>query len=417
MSSSALKAVATGQVAAPARTILDYLEHPKVAKGIAAVGGKFMTPERMLSLCINAVKKTPRLMQCDPQSVLGAMMASAALGLEPNTVQQQAFLIPYKKRVKVGNNWEDTFECQFQVGYRGFITLGYRSPHIARFTANAIHDGDHWKHMDGSKAFLEWSMNLANRGSLIGAYSHVELTSGRELACVLPFAEVVKIRSKSETYRTLVAAVDNAENAKDRTKAEGKLADTPWVLWEDDMAAKSAIKKHSKMLPIAVGDSLAAAAAIDDNGDTGTLDLAALADPDAVRDVVENGAELPALKDDASPTLHGSGEAYGTRDRVPAARAEGATDAPVVRQQQRQAATTHQPAQQPRDRPAGMAPGPEDDACWEPSEAEQASIRAREVAEAAGEQQQATQAPAQAPAQPTAAPQARTARRNQAAPE
>jgi recombination protein RecT len=85
MSTQALKAVATGQVAADkAPTIFDYLEHAKVRKGITAVVGKYLRAERMLTLCVNAVKKTPRLLQCDPQSVLGAMMSSAALGLEPS---------------------------------------------------------------------------------------------------------------------------------------------------------------------------------------------------------------------------------------------------------------------------------------------------------------------------------------------
>ena len=134
MSTQTLKAVATGQGSAEkAPTIFDFLEHAKVRKGITAVAGKYLKAERMLTLCVNAVKKTPRLLQCDPQSVLGAMMTSAALGLEPNTAQQQAFLIPYKKRVPPpdgGRHWLETFECQFQIGYRGFITLAYRCPHV-----------------------------------------------------------------------------------------------------------------------------------------------------------------------------------------------------------------------------------------------------------------------------------------------
>ncbi|WP_028998655.1 recombinase RecT [Azohydromonas australica] len=116
MSTQTLKAVATGQGSAEkAPTIFDFLEHTKVRKGITAVAGKYLKAERMLTLCVNAVKKTPRLLQCDPQSVLGAMMTSAALGLEPNTAQQQAFLIPYRKRVPPpdgGRHWVETFECQ-----------------------------------------------------------------------------------------------------------------------------------------------------------------------------------------------------------------------------------------------------------------------------------------------------------------
>mgnify|MGYP000090093164 CR=1 FL=1 len=142
MSKDQLRAAATGQAPQPPKTIFSYLDDPRVKAGIAAVAGKYLTPERMLRLCVMAVKKTPKLAQCDPQTVLGAMMTSAALGLEPNTVQQQAFLIPYNTRRKVGNEWVDHLECQFQIGYRGFLTLMHRSPLIGSCQAEAIHEAD-----------------------------------------------------------------------------------------------------------------------------------------------------------------------------------------------------------------------------------------------------------------------------------
>lgn len=342
MSTTALRAAATGQVQGKPKTILDFLQDKRVADGLTAVAGRLLQPDRLLRLCINAVKKTPKLLECDPQTVLGAMMASAALGLEPNTVQQQAFLIPYKRRAKVGRDWVDVYDCQFQIGARGFITLGYRSPELSKWNARAIHDGDHWKEMDGSRTLLEHSVALKNRGELIGAYSHVLLSSGAELACVLPLDELEKIRSKSETFRSLQYRIANAENDKDRQKAEQALAETPWVMWMDDMAAKSAIKKHAKQLPIAAGEALASAAELDTQSDAGALDLRALTDPDLVRAVVADEEEPPALENKPSEQLEGmSGEAFGATQRqaetVQAAKAERiqrATRAPKQQGQQ-----------------------------------------------------------------------------------
>lgn len=81
---NALRAAATGaapdQARAP-RSIFDLLDDKRTQAGLIAVAGKFLNPERMLRLCTNAVRKTPKLAQCEPASVLGAMMASAALGL------------------------------------------------------------------------------------------------------------------------------------------------------------------------------------------------------------------------------------------------------------------------------------------------------------------------------------------------
>lgn len=301
MTTEQLRAVAT-QTAPRAKTILDYLDDSRVKNGLVAVATKYLTAERVLRLSNNAVRKTPKLLQCDPQTVLGAIMTSTALGLEPNTLLQQAFLIPYKRWMKnAQGKFVAVMECQFQIGYRGFVTLGYRSPHIKQIQFEAIHKGDLFESEQGSKTFLRYAKALDQRGDLIGSFSHVILANGLESACVLPLAEVHKIRSRSETYRTLTAAVEAAKNEAELAKAQQKLADTPWVLWLDDMAAKSAIKKHAKGLPIATQDAILAAADIDTAGDLGQANLRAMADPDLVRTIIEGEEEVPQLENEPAP--------------------------------------------------------------------------------------------------------------------
>lgn len=314
---TALRAVATGQAETKQQGILALLENPKVAKGMAAVAGKYLQPDKMLRLCINAVHKTPDLLKCDPKTVLGAMMASAALDLEPNTVQQQAFLIPYARNKKVGDDWVKVYDCQFQIGARGFRTLAYRSPLIKSLEAEAIRKGDHWKHRVGSQAFLEFEKALTDRGDLIGAFSYARLADGLEIACVLPLEEILKIRGRSETYRALVAGIEKARNDQERARAEAKLAETPWVMWLDDMAAKSATKKHAKQLPLDAAPQLAVAAGLDDRADAGELNLGALTDPDLVREVRDGVVEAPAaaLTDDRDDQAERSMEAFGTTQR------------------------------------------------------------------------------------------------------
>lgn len=347
MSTTALRAAATtGTAVAQDRPkmILDLLENKRVVAGLTAVSGKLLQPDRLLRLLVNAVKKTPKLMECDPMSVLGAMMASAALGLEPNTVQQQAFLIPYKKRVKRGNDWVDAYDCQFQVGARGFITLGYRSPQIGKWGARCIHKGDHFKEMAGSRAFLEHSVALIDRGDPIGAYSHVVHSNGMEESLVLPLDEILKIRARSETWRTLTRNVENARDDRERSKVEASLAETPWVMWFGEMAEKSAVKRHGKKLPIAAGEALAAAAELDTRSDEGVLDLKSLTDPDLVRAVVADEEAPPALEHQPGETLQG-GEAFGATQRQ--------------REQVTAAEQKEQPARQQRaQRRAEAAPAP-----------------------------------------------------------
>lgn len=364
MTATALRAAATGEKPREQRTILHLLQDPRIGTGLAAVAGKYMTKERLLRLCINAVKKTPDLMKCDPQTVLGAMMTSCALGLEPNTVQQQAFLIPYKRSRKVGNEWVEEFDCQFQIGSRGYVTLAYRSEHIQSLDAAAIHDGDTFEHMRGSNAFLKYATALRDRGPLLGAFSYVRLTGGGESSIVLPLDEILKIRGKSETYRSLVKRVESAGNDSDKRRAQQKLDETPWVMWEDDMATKSAIKKHAKNLPIAAGDSFAVAAGIDEQGETGALDLGAMVDPERARAAMADVDDVPVLEHAPSEALV-STEAFGTTGRQAEAVARGG-------QQQAQQQVSQGQAPSPAPRPAAKratakAPAPAAEASTPPA--------------------------------------------------
>src|SRR3546814_5612232 len=72
----------------------------------------------------------------------------------------------------------------------------------------------------------------------------------------------------------------------------------------DDMTAKSSIKKQAKHLPLTPGDPINAAAALDSRADANVIDMAAMADPDVAREVVENGYEPPALEDDPTESAN-----------------------------------------------------------------------------------------------------------------
>ncbi len=291
------------------KNIFDFLTaDPKIEKAITAVATQFLTPDRFLRLAVNAVKKTPLLMECDPQTVLGSFMASAALGLEPNTVQQQAFLIPYKSRIKQGHQWIEIYECQFQVGYRGYITLAHRSPHIGSLQAEAIHERDVFDHLIGTESLLKYRKALKDRGSLIGAFAYSKLERGTEIATVLPIDDVYKIRARSEAYNALQRSLDEAGSEGEIAVAREKFAETPWVKWEDDMAAKSAIKKHAKQLPLMPGDAMALAVMLDTDGDGRIIDMAAMANPDVTRSLIKEGyvpekEEAPPVGHQASPCL------------------------------------------------------------------------------------------------------------------
>lgn len=275
------------------RNLLDLIRDPKTVKAMQSVATKYLTAERLLTVVVNSIAKTPKLAQCTPHSVLGAAMAAQALGLEPNTPLQLCYLIPYERRYKEGNNWKSMLECQFQIGYRGYISLAERSPRFVELQTEAIHEGDTFEHQMGSETFLRYAKSLRDRGPLLGAFLWVKFRSEfgeGQRVMVLPVDEILKVRERSETFRTLRARVESAQNDKERAAAQKKYEDTPWVLWEDQMAVKTVVKRGLQQ--VSLSPALAFAAQVDTASDEGRLNLSDYTDPEALRAAVNGEAPI-----------------------------------------------------------------------------------------------------------------------------
>lgn len=277
------------------KTIVDYLRDPKVIKGLEGVATQYLTAERMTRIAINAMQRVPKLKECTPQSVLGALMMSTAIGLEPNTVNQHAFLIPRDRRGKLENGQWGVIatDCQFMIGYRGYVVMAKRNPTLIKIFASMICENDVFEHMEGSQAFLKFAPAIRDRGQPIGAFCFTKEKGNFgevDSATVMPWEEIEKIRAKSETFTTLTRQVNSGENQYQQTKAAKKLAETPWVMWESEMSAKSAIRRHIKQLDLTHG--LNVISELDAGGDLGTIDMAALSDPDVAKAVADG--EMPA---------------------------------------------------------------------------------------------------------------------------
>jgi recombination protein RecT len=325
------------------RTIFELLDDPRVKQGLATVAGRLLSPDRVMKLVTNAIYRTPKLALCEPKTVLGCLMASVSLGLEPNTPQGHAYLIPYRRRAQISGVWQDVYDCQFQVGYRGLIVLGYRSSKIRTIEAEAIHANDHFKHMKGSKNFLEHEIALVNRGDLVGAYCHSHLTDDMEMATVMPLDRILSVRDRSETFVALRSRLEEAKRAietkpgdaklqKELEKAQRTFDETPWVLRIDEMASKTVVKRHvTAKLPLDPGDYLRAAIELDNAAERGVIDLSILADPDAASAVIADGA-IPheAIHEDngADPADNNENHAAGEASPATGSGADGSSEDP-----------------------------------------------------------------------------------------
>lgn len=97
---------------------------------IARAVPKHIDPERLVRVALTACVQNPALLNCTRESLMQATLQSASLGLMPDGVMGQAYLIPYGDK------------AQFQIGYQGLIELAYRTDRIAAIIADVVHEKD-----------------------------------------------------------------------------------------------------------------------------------------------------------------------------------------------------------------------------------------------------------------------------------
>ncbi|BEO91127.1 recombination protein RecT [Fusobacterium nucleatum] len=197
------------------KTIFDVIQAG--AKQFATALPKHINSDRFVRIAITTIRQNPKLAQCNQESLLGALMVSAQLGLEPG-VLGQCYLIPYGR------------ECQFQIGYKGMIELLRRSGQLKDIYAYSVYENDEFEMTYGLDRDLKHKPNLQNKGNFIGCY------------CVA----VLKDDARAFEYMT-----------KEEIEAHGKkfsktYSNGPWKTDFEAMAHKTVVKKMLKWLPLSV---------------------------------------------------------------------------------------------------------------------------------------------------------------------
>ena len=95
---------------------------------IARALPRHLQGDRMERIALTAFRRNPALAKCHPKSVLAAVIQSAQLGLEPDTLGR-SFLIPYGT------------ECNFVPGWKGLVDLCNRSGNATVWTY-PVYEGD-----------------------------------------------------------------------------------------------------------------------------------------------------------------------------------------------------------------------------------------------------------------------------------
>ncbi len=197
-------------------------------KAMQSLVPKHVTPERMARIGLQAISRNPTLMECTPESVVGAIMNCATLGLEPNLIGH-AYLVPFR------NGKTGKMEAQFQIGYKGLLDLVRRTGDVSQVYAYEVRESDEFDYELGVHATLKHKPATSERGEVTGYYSVYHLKDGG-----YGFFYISKDEAMAHAQKF----------SKSKTK-EGKLFG-PWADHFDEMAKKTAMKAMTKYMPISV---------------------------------------------------------------------------------------------------------------------------------------------------------------------
>lgn len=218
---------------------------PQISDAIPKTIKKYMSPERVTKIVLSEIAKQPKLAECTPKSIVSSVIHIVEMGLEPGGPLGQAYLVPFRnKRVT-----PPRMECVPIVGYRGWLSLAWRTGGLSTVFAGCVYEKDefyldlanqdikHFPHLDG------------NRGLLKLVYSIAHFKDGGRHIEMMTRNEVDRIRKRSK-------ASDNG----------------PWITDYDEMARKTVVRRSSKYWPMSTEDLSQLSKAIENDADSIDVD-------------------------------------------------------------------------------------------------------------------------------------------------
>lgn len=192
-----------------------------------------MSSDVLLRVSVTTIQKTPKLLECTRESLMQCVLECAQLGLLPDGILGQAYMVPYGKNATL------------QIGYRGIITLARRSGEVKYVVGEAVYDCDKFSISYAPKRTIMHDPDIDNerRGEKLegkylpagfrGAYGLVLYKDDTIDFEYLPLHKIERIRSGSQA---------------------GSAKDGPWLQHFEEMAKKTAIRALGKRLPLSADD-------------------------------------------------------------------------------------------------------------------------------------------------------------------
>ncbi len=190
---------------------------------------------------------------CDPGSIVGALVQTAVLGLDPQPDLGMVYFIPRK----IGGSTQ----LEFKLGYRGIIELLYRNKDITKIDSEVVFENDFFEVDKFADPPIKHRPNYkGDRGKPFAVYALIKFR-GEFITDVMTEKEVMDIKNRSDAKTSQYSPW----NAKEQT-----------VVLE--MWKKSVIRRLSKLLPkntikgLEVDNAIIPEEALTSNGEAVTVD-------------------------------------------------------------------------------------------------------------------------------------------------
>lgn len=202
---------------------------------------RHMDAERFVRIAVLMATRYPDVANCEPLTVVGAVMDAARLGLE---IGREAHLIAIR------NNKLNKTICHLWTDYKGLAELARRSGLVRTIDAEVVYEADEFRLQRGTDPKIHHIPALRGSrkdDSIIGAYAVAFFTDGG-----LP-KSIFLTREEIEDVRSVSRAA--------------QAAGAPWVEWYAEQCKKTAVRRLCKLLPQTA--ELAASLELDNRADLG----------------------------------------------------------------------------------------------------------------------------------------------------
>ncbi len=186
-------------------------------------------PNRLIQMAAFLISGDEALKECTPRSIIGCVLRTAILGLNP--ALRECYYIPRRRNIAgKGKDPQYIMEATFQDDYSGLVTLVRRSGQVKSVFAEVVRKDDEFIYQRGTSPQIIHRPSLNTEGPAIAAYAVIEYLNGGIEFTVMSPQQIDQHRLKNPFQK------------------EGN-ATGIWDEWRDSMWKKTALRQLLKTAP------------------------------------------------------------------------------------------------------------------------------------------------------------------------